>query len=112
MRRSRTVDWLLLATLLPIWLAIQGVAVRDSLARGPWWFPFSVSGAQGSAGHPIVQRLNVLDCPLRVGDRLLRVGDIDLRGHSLAETRRAQAPLLRGGGPSACRRSGTGSASR
>ena len=27
MRRSRTVDWLLLATLLPAWLAIQGVGI-------------------------------------------------------------------------------------
>jgi len=93
------VDWWLLGTLLPVYLAIQVVGVRSYLAHGPWWFPFSVAGAQSPADYPIVDRLNVLDSPVRVGDRLLRVGDSDLRGFSRAEARRAQAPLLRGGHP-------------
>jgi class 3 adenylate cyclase len=99
MRRSRTVDWPLLATLLPAYLVLQGVALRSASEHAGWWFPYSVSGAQGEAGHPILDRVNVLDGPLRVGDRLLRVGDTDLRGLSRAEVRQVEKPLLRGGRP-------------
>ncbi|MGH7289235.1 MAG: adenylate/guanylate cyclase domain-containing protein [Myxococcota bacterium] len=99
MRGSRTVDWLLLGTLLPVWLAIQGVGVHNYLAHGPRWFPFSITGAQGAAGHPVVDRLNAPDCPLRVGDRVVQAGGIDLQGLSRAKTYRALTPLLTAGRP-------------
>jgi hypothetical protein len=37
MRRSRAIDWLLLATLLPAYLVIQGMSIREGLDHGPWW---------------------------------------------------------------------------
>ncbi len=94
MRRSRTVDWLLLATLLSVWLVIQGYVVRERLHYGSRTFPFGVTGAQGAAGHPVVRQLNVLDSPLRVGDRVLAAGGIDLRGLSRAAYVHSTAPLL------------------
>lgn len=99
MRRARTVDWLLLATLLATHLAVQAVALRSYLPHAGYWFPVSLSGAQGETGHPIVDRLNVHGGPLRVGDRLISAGGIDLRGLSRAEAYRAQTPLLAGGRP-------------
>ena len=99
MRRARTVDWLLLVTLLAAYAAVQGLALRNYLPHAGWWFPFSVTGAQGEAGHPIVDRVNAPGCPLRVGDRVLSAGGIDLRGLSRADAYRAQTPLLAGGRP-------------
>ena len=99
MRRARTIDWLLLATLLPAHLAIQGLALRSYLPHAGWWFPFSVTGAQGADGYPLVDRLNKLEVPLRVGDRVLSANGVDLRGLSRAAVYRVQTPLLVGGRP-------------
>jgi class 3 adenylate cyclase len=71
----------LLATLLPAYLVIQGAAVREDLARGNSWYGFGWTGAQGASGHPLVV-WEAGTTPLRVGDRLLRFADIDLRGLS------------------------------
>jgi hypothetical protein len=99
MRRSRALDWLLLATLLPVYLVIQGMSLREQLERGPWWFPFSVTGAQGASGHPLVDRLNTPDTPARIGDVALRFADIDVRGLSRSKLMHATAPLLGSGRP-------------
>jgi class 3 adenylate cyclase len=98
-RRARTVDWLLIATLLPAHLAIQGLALRNYLPHGGRWFPFSVVGAQGAVGHPLVDRVNAPGGPLRVGDRVRSANGVDLRGMSRAEVYRAQTPLLAAGRP-------------
>jgi len=98
MRRSRALDWLLLATLLPAYVVLQGVAVREDLARGNRAYGFGWTGAQGASGHPLVV-WEAGTTPLRIGDRLLRFADIDLRGLSWAEVGHAADPLLRGGRP-------------
>jgi class 3 adenylate cyclase len=95
MRRARTVDWLLV-TLLATYAAVEGLALHNYLPYAGWWFPFSVTGAQGESGFPIVDRVNKPGGPLRVGDRALSAGGIDLRGLSRAEVYRAQTPLLTG----------------
>ena len=99
MRRSRTVDWLLLASLLSAYAAIQVAALGNYLPHAGRWFAYSVTGAQGADGYPIVDRLNVPGIPLRVGDSLLSAGGVDLRGLSRAEVYRAQTPLLVAGRP-------------
>jgi hypothetical protein len=99
MRRSRMVDWLLLASLLSAFAALEVVALRNYLPHAGRWFPFSVTGAQGADGYPLVDRLNVPGIPVRVGDSVLSAGGIDLRGLSRAEVYRAQTPLLAGGKP-------------
>jgi class 3 adenylate cyclase len=93
-RRSRTVDWLLLATLLSAFAALEIVALRNYLPHAGFWFAFSVTGAQGADGYPLVDRLNEPGIPVRVGDSVLSAGGIDLRGLSRAEVYRAQTPLL------------------
>jgi class 3 adenylate cyclase len=98
-RGARAADWLLLVSLLAGHAAVQALALRSYLPHAGTWFPVSLSGAQGETGHPIVDRLNVPGGPLRVGDRLISAGGIDLRGLSRAEAYRAQTPLLAGGGP-------------
>lgn len=87
----------MLLTLLPAFAAVQGLALRNYLPHAGWWFPFSVTGAQGEAGHPIVDRVNKPGGPLRVGDSVLSASGIDLRRLSRAEVYRAQTPLLAGG---------------
>ena len=99
MRRSRATDWVLLATLLPAYLVIQGISILEELGHGPWWFPFSVTGAQGSSGHPLVDRLNETASPVRVGDVALRFADIELRGLSRSRLMDEAVHLLRGGQP-------------
>jgi class 3 adenylate cyclase len=99
MRRSRAVDRLLLVTFLTAYLVVLGLTVREYRALGPWWFPFSVTGAQGDLGFPLVHRLNAAESTVRVGDSVFRIGDLDLRGLSRSQTMDAVAPLLRGGQP-------------
>jgi hypothetical protein len=99
MRRSRAVDRILLVTFVTAYLVVLGFTVRESIERGPWWFPFSVTGAQGDSGYPLVHRLNTPESTVRVGDDVLRIGDLDLRGLSRARIMDAVAPLLHGGQP-------------
>lgn len=99
MRRARTADWLLLVTLLSAHAAVVSLGLRNYLPHAGWWFPYSVTGAQGENGLPFVDRVNTPDCPLRVGDRLLAANGAGLRGLSRAEVYRAQTPLLVGGRP-------------
>jgi class 3 adenylate cyclase len=99
MQRSRTIDWLLLASLLSAYAAVQGVALHNYLPHAGWWFPFSVTGAQGEGGYPIVDRVNTPDCPVRVGDRLLAANGSDVRGLSRTAVYRTQTPALIDGRP-------------
>jgi class 3 adenylate cyclase len=99
MRRARTADWLLLVTLLVAHAAVVAVGIRNHLPHAGWWFPYSLTGAQGADGLPFVDRLNTPDCPLRVGDRLVSAGGVELRGLSRAAVYRATTQLLTGGRP-------------
>ncbi len=93
--RGRATDLLLLATLLPLYLAIQVAALREYNAQ-PWMLPFYVSGAQGSTGHPLVI-LSTPESPVRPGDHLIAIGGLEVRGLSMSQFARAAIePLTEG----------------
>src|SRR5262245_58259027 len=92
--RARTIDRLLLVLLLPwLWIQVDGIW-RGYLEERRSWYPFSWAGAPDASAYPFVTTLFGQDSPLRVGDRLLRLGNVDLRGLSRFELRRAARPLL------------------
>jgi len=99
MRRSRRVDWLLLATLLPLYGVMQLAGIQAHLAAGERTLPFRISGAQGARGHPIVLSLKTPNPEIEPGDRVLRLGDLDAQGLSSAEFDYRSLPLLRAGRP-------------
>ncbi len=99
MRRSRATDRMLIAAFVTAYLIVLGFTVRESRARGPWWFPFSVTGAQGDAGYPLVHRVNTAESTVQVGDGVHRIGGTDLRGLSSSQAEVAFEPLLRAGQP-------------
>jgi hypothetical protein len=86
MRRSWKLDWLLLATLLPLYLLLQTAGIQAHLASGARSLPFVLTRAQGAGGHPIVVGPISADPRIQRGDRLLRIGRLDLRGLSLGST--------------------------
>jgi class 3 adenylate cyclase len=96
MRRSRALDRLLFAGLVGAYLGVLGLTIRE-WRFGSWWFPFSVSGAPSAVGHPVVDRLNAADLPVRVGDAVLRLAGVDLRGLSRSQALHATAPIVREG---------------
>ncbi len=99
MRRSRKVDWLVIATLLPLFLVMLAGGIQAYLATGGRILPFRLSGAQGADGYPIVLTLRAPQPDLEPGDRVLRVGEIDLRGLTNPEIRYRTHGLLREGRP-------------
>lgn len=108
MRRLRAADRILLATLLPLWLFCLGLSVRDGLRADRGAFPLIVLSARDPDSYPSVWTLSWFgrDAPrgYRVGDRVLRIGDTDLRGAGVLEVLdrihregdRAQVELERG----------------
>lgn len=98
MRRSRWIDWLLLATLLPLYGVAQLGHIQAYRASGERVAPLRISGAQGAGGDPIVFSLRVAHPQIRPGDRVLRFGDLPLRGLSRAEIEHRVVPLLGAGG--------------
>jgi class 3 adenylate cyclase len=99
LRRSRRIDWLLLATLLPIYVGMQVAGLRAHLATGERALPVRLSGAQGAQGYPVVLSLKAPNPAIRPGDRVMRLGDVELRGLSFAEIEQRAMPLLRAGAP-------------
>jgi class 3 adenylate cyclase len=99
MRRSRRVDWLLFATLLPLYGVMQAGGIQAHLASGERGLPFRLSGAQGAHGYPIVLGLRTPHAEIQRGDRVLHLGDLDLQGLSRIEIERRTVPLLRAGLP-------------
>jgi hypothetical protein len=98
MRRSRSVDRLVLATLLPLVLGFLALGAIDRLHH-PSAFPsFYTSGATGPESYPVVGGDLDPSAPVARGDRLIRVGDKDLRGASRVEVLRLLRPHLRGEG--------------
>ncbi len=84
MRRLEARDLLLLVVLTPAWLLALGLHLRTVSTTGMAAPPFFVSALrEADAGYPRVRgfylgREEATD--LQVGDRLLRLGGIDLSG--------------------------------
>src|SRR5262245_3747834 len=87
-RRVAAVDWLLLGVVLPI--CVFGIVmnvihgVRGDFVVAPFW----AMSAPDQQSYPFVGRLfsyaNAGESSLAVGDRLLRLGEDDLKGVSTA----------------------------
>jgi class 3 adenylate cyclase len=97
--RSRRVDWLLLATLLPVYLVLQLAGVHAHLASGERALPFRLSGAAGSEGYPVVLSLRAPLRELQQGDAVHRIGGVELRGSTRAELEYRTRAELRAGSP-------------
>jgi len=98
-RRSRAVDYWLLATLLPAYLLLEAAGISAWLASGGWELPFRFTGAQGARGHPLVLSLHKPNPAIQPGDRVLQLGSLDLQGLYRAEIQYRAVPLLREGRP-------------
>jgi hypothetical protein len=98
-RRARRIEWLLLATLLPLYLATQVGLVKAYRASDGRVAPLRVSPAQGADGYPIVLTLRTPHPQIHPGDRVLRLGSLSLRGLSRGEIEHRVAPLLGTGRP-------------
>lgn len=84
MRRLTPIDKLLLATLFPLWVACFSLYVREALRDGGARVPiFAVPDLEGGE-YPRLggswPEIGSVPEGLSVGDRLLRVGDVDLSG--------------------------------
>jgi class 3 adenylate cyclase len=99
MRRSRWVDWLLLGTLLPLYGVMQLSAIEAQLEARGRTLPLRLTVAQGAEGYPLVLSLRGSAPGVRVGDTVLRMGSLDLRGLSRATVEYRTRPLLRAGRP-------------
>jgi class 3 adenylate cyclase len=99
MRRSRRGDWLLLIALLSAYLVMQAGGIQAALSTGQRTLPLRLTSAQGAQGHPFVLSLRAPNPGILPGDRVLRLGGLDLRGLSRAEIEYATRPLLREGRP-------------
>lgn len=84
MRRLEAVDRLLLAILVPLWCVTVALHVREIQRTGSAQVPVFAAPDFGSDGHPTVGGFRLerdsAGTGLEIGDRLLRVGDADLRG--------------------------------
>jgi class 3 adenylate cyclase len=99
MRRSRRVNGLLLGTLLPLYGVMQLVAIDAQLAAGERTLPVRLTVAQGSEGYPLVLSLRGPAPGVEVGDTVVRIGPLDLRGLSRAAIEYRTRPLLHAGRP-------------
>jgi adenylate cyclase len=83
-RQLRAADRILLGTLLPLWLFCLGLSVREGIRADQGVFPLIVLSARDADSFPSVWTLSWFgtDAPrgYRVGDRVVRIGDADLRG--------------------------------
>jgi len=108
-RHLPVLDRILLATLLPAFAIVLTLQVREGLENGAWRYRIVVGSAAGD-GYPVLERVqDPASAPqLEPGDRLIRVGDFDLRGvtsrgtimrahRAAAEGPRAQIVAERGG---------------
>jgi class 3 adenylate cyclase len=89
MRRLKLVDWILIGTLLPVWLLCLSLHLYAGFLNAGARLPFDVASAP-AGDHPRIDRL-WLGVPeldgLSPGDRILRLGEEDLRGMSAVELR-------------------------
>jgi signal transduction histidine kinase len=83
-RRLAAIDKILLATLVPLWITVFALHVRQVVLTGLAEPPVYAWASREPDGFPIVgafrPELHAGNVGLEVGDRLVRVGDVDLRG--------------------------------
>src|SRR5262245_1893805 len=83
-RRLATLDRVLLATLVPLWITVFALHVRQIALTGLAEPPVYAWEAREPDGYPMVgayrPQLHGANTGLEIGDRLLRVGKVDLRG--------------------------------
>ena len=79
LRRLGALDWLLLGTLLPLWLGCMALTVWHARAHPPGSVAFA-GHAEGADALPRVTQLHGAAGELRIGDQLVAVGGRDLRG--------------------------------
>jgi hypothetical protein len=86
MRRLRAVDLILLATLLPLWLACVWTSVVVGLRGGQLRLPLIVRSAESADAYPTVWATawpaELPTSAVRVGDEIRRANERDLRGRS------------------------------
>jgi len=84
MRRLDGIGAALLATLAPIWLVAFGLHVKQAFETGLAQPGFFVALSDGPDAYPRVRGFRLEQSggadALRIGDRLRRIGDADLRG--------------------------------
>ena len=103
LRDWKPFDLVLVALLLPLWLVsfglhVRGLAVDGVRASGVYFTP-----APSPQGYPRVSgfyREMDQSAELRVGDRVLRVGDVDLQGMGVYQAEFAMGAGLPGSGGS------------
>ena len=108
-RRGRTIDLVLLASVLVLWTTCAALHVRQVVRGQLAWVAVYVEAPSGEAEFPRVRGFWPGVRPdaaggVRIGDRLLRVGDEPLRGvgpigfvarvHEVAATRALEAPVV------------------
>ena len=84
MKQRSALEVALVATLVPLWLLCFVLHVDLLLREDLAWMPLYVAPAASAAGHPEVTgfwpETPADSTTLRVGDRLLGVGELSLRG--------------------------------
>ncbi|MGE0679719.1 MAG: hypothetical protein AB7P69_02260 [Candidatus Binatia bacterium] len=84
MRRLRAFDLVLAAIFIPLWLGCFVLHLKE-VSRGRLaWIPIFVSASAEARGYPVVREFWVgvkeEQAGVKVGDQLLRVGVVDLKG--------------------------------
>lgn len=84
MRRLSLLDTILLATLTPLWLVCFGFFLHTIMQGGAARVPVYVTAPDGPERYPLVRGFRpgtaTETADLAIGDQLLRVGEVDLRG--------------------------------
>jgi len=84
MKKMRAGQVALFAVLIPIWVVCFALSAREVLRGGPYQTPIVVQPGEGADGYPVVARHRPgAPAPsdgAQVGDRLVRIGGVDLRG--------------------------------
>ena len=84
MRRLRPLDAALLAVFVPLWVLCFTLHTRELLGERLAWIPFTVAAGSGAEPYPAISGIwpdaESETEELHIGDRLVRVGDLDLAG--------------------------------
>src|SRR5262245_38928915 len=86
-RRLTGVDWLI-GTLLPICVYALVMTLVHGIRYGFLDVPFRVSSSLDAQSYPVVSLFFSEDSGVAVGDRVLSLEGVDLRGASAARTNR------------------------
>ena len=86
MRRLRVVDWLLIGTLLPIWLFAVVTSAGYGVVHGYDDLPFTATSAASPDAYPVIRSLqrDRNSDTLAVGDRVVSINGIAMRGLTTA----------------------------